>query len=147
MEEKKEKVILSVCNTKDKDKYFILGFCYLLSNNDKWANMYFNKAYFEITHLDKEQILNYYLNIYSFANNLWFEHNNKQVSLCVYNQNVYSSIKVLLGALQWNERNYNTQEFKLVFCSIDDTKDKMFLEIVKDAIQIGKKIKIVKEET
>ena len=81
------------------------------------------------------------------ANNLWFEYNNKQVTLCVYKQSIYTTIKSLLGGIQWNEDNCNSQEYKLVFYSIDDTKDSIFLEIAKDAIQIGKNITIVKEET
>ena len=147
MENKKDKIILSVSTTQEKDKQFILGFCYLLANNDKWANMYFNQTRFEISNLSKKGMLKYFSKFCSLANNLWFEYNNKQVTLCVYKQSIYTTIKSLLGGIQWNEDNCNSQEYKLVFYSIDETKDSIFLEIAKDAIQIGKNITIIKEET
>ena len=79
-------------------------------------------------------MLKYFSKFCSLANNLWFEYNNKQVTLCVYKQSIYTTIKSLLGGIQWNEDNCNSQEFKLVFYSIDDTKDKIKTRTLQLAI-------------
>jgi len=147
---KNEDIFNAYINYK-KNKYFVLGYIYLLSNNDKLATKFLENFKYCILNnkkdclidIDEEQLIR----LYEIGLNLQTYYKNKKISI---NKTSYTKkdvfINLLLGYIHFNK--YTIEELNLVvaFSSIPKTEEKIFEEFFKDTTQIGKNITI-KEET
>jgi len=134
-----------------KNKYFVLGYIYLLSNNDKLATKFLENFKYCILNNKKEDLIDVNLEqvirLYEIGLNLQTYYKERKININKSNctkKEVY--INLLLGYMHFNKNSIDEFNLIIAFRSIPKTEEKIFEEFFKDTIQIGKYITI-KEET
>jgi len=150
-EKNEDKNIFNAYINYKKNQYFVLGYIYLLSNNDKLAIKFLENFKYCILNNKKESLIDIdeeqLIRLYEIGLNLQTYYKDKKIninkSICTKKE-VY--INLLLGYMHFNENSIDEFNLIIAFRSIPKTEEKIFKEFFKDTIQIGKYI-TVKEET